>query len=449
MTTREALYASTSNQRLDKKGFVFKSYKSEKERIKEIKKNKMLLEQYLDKYIKKKKKQEFSKKLRDLYYYQPSMHFKERIGIEKINDIFKKKHLLNREQKKLYNELLNLGLIHNNYIEYDSKADDYYNIQKDFSMGNFYSPNNILEYNNDRNNFLTDEDKFKKVLHDKILTERKNMLIKRKLLLNLGNKIKSIDNPNTNKLNNEEYQKMHVKAIENLKLVKSSSTMDHKLFKAWSMEDISHQKNINNTKKFFYKTISENFKKLEKNKKIFFPKKSKKNININDIENNSDKMRLKLNKKNTQTELINYNNLKYNKTKNGFNLIDNEKILKDLQITKEIMSVNPLLFKINFNNYKNDKTIKNVNVEEDNQLPLENLDSLKKIAFKNNEEVSSVSSSGESESSYENFRNDDNVVIDGKHFKKNEADKIAENILRKCNWNKKKLIIRMKLEKEN
>ena len=35
MTTREALYADTSNKILDKKGFIFSTYKTDKERIKD------------------------------------------------------------------------------------------------------------------------------------------------------------------------------------------------------------------------------------------------------------------------------------------------------------------------------------------------------------------------------------------------------------------------------
>jgi hypothetical protein len=52
MTTREELYATSSDKILDKKGFVFKSYKSDKERINEITKNKEYIEKILSKIAK-------------------------------------------------------------------------------------------------------------------------------------------------------------------------------------------------------------------------------------------------------------------------------------------------------------------------------------------------------------------------------------------------------------
>ena len=54
MTTREELYVSSSNKILDKKGFLFKSYKSDKERINEILNNKEILEKCFNKSTKKK-----------------------------------------------------------------------------------------------------------------------------------------------------------------------------------------------------------------------------------------------------------------------------------------------------------------------------------------------------------------------------------------------------------
>jgi len=56
-TTRQAFLSLTSNKILDKKGFQFKSYKSDKERIHEFLKGKESLDKYLEEISKEKKKE--------------------------------------------------------------------------------------------------------------------------------------------------------------------------------------------------------------------------------------------------------------------------------------------------------------------------------------------------------------------------------------------------------
>ena len=57
-TSRQEFFALTSNKILDKKGFQFKSYKSDKERINEFLKDKQSLDKYLDEISKLKRKKE-------------------------------------------------------------------------------------------------------------------------------------------------------------------------------------------------------------------------------------------------------------------------------------------------------------------------------------------------------------------------------------------------------
>ena len=189
MTSRQELHASSSNKILDKKGFIFTSYKSDKDRINEFIKSKEILEQYLFKNNnKKRKKSELAKKLKQMSFVQPSMHFMKRTDIEKIYDILKKKNNLTTEQRQLYKQLQKLGFIPNNYEEYEygDKNDDIVDIEALSVGGNYNSTNDIF------NSKLNDEERYKKLLHNKIINERKNMLIKRKLILNLGNKIQKI-----------------------------------------------------------------------------------------------------------------------------------------------------------------------------------------------------------------------------------------------------------------
>ena len=464
MTNRQKLYASTSNKILDKKGFVFKSYKSDKERIDEILKNKEILEHIFSKNNEKRRKQEFAEKIKEIKFIQPSMHFKKRSGLEKIYDIFKKKHYSNDEQKLLYNQLIKMGLIESNYIKYD--YDDEYETKRYFLAGEkFNSTNNIFENNNNinydiiKNRSLSDEEKYKKIVHDKILKERKNMLIKRKLLLNVGNKIKNINKATTDKLDEEEFIKTHFNAMENLSIFKKS-TINHKLFKVWSMEDIAQQENLNESKKNFYKTISTNFsnflEKKEKNdkkdKKLPFSVKNTikkgsikniKNLELNNIDNNIKSIKNKNNDFNTVNDkrfsLTKFNVLNLEKRKSEFNFLEDEKILKDLEVKKDILNINPLLFRLKFDNIKNDLNVDKNKNKEDAFLE-DKLKTLKRIAFQKGQEDNSVSSNRERlDTFYDDYKKDENIIIDGKYYKKYDTDQIAEKILKKCNWNHKKV----------
>ena len=447
MTTRQELLALSSNKILDKKGFLFKSYKSDKERISEVIKNKEIVDKYLHKNYLKKQKQRFLEKIKEIKFIQPSMHFKKRSGIEKIDDFFKKKHRLNEEQKLLYNQLIRMGLIHSNYIkhEYDEESEN----GQIIGMGKFNSTNNIFENNKINydivtNASLSDEEKYKKILHDKILNERKNMLLKRKLLLSVGNRIKNINKITTNQFNEDEFQKTYFKATENLSIFKTS-TMNHKLFKAWSLEDFDKQHNINESNKIFYKTISTNFSKQDKNNKKkhnSHRKESIKNIKLNNIEINDTNLAINKNElrklnSNNLFNLTKYNDFNYRKRKSNFNLMSEDKIFKDLEIKKEIISINPLLYQLNFKNDINDDK----NKKNENNISFNKLNTLKKIAFENCEEKNSVTvSRDEFDSYYEDYyKKDDNIIIDGNYYNKMDTDKIAEKVLRKCNWNHKKI----------
>ena len=124
-----------------------------------------------------------------------------------------------------------------------------------------------------------------------------------------------------------------------------------------------------------------------------------------------------------------------NPQKSNFTLIGNAKILKDLEITKEIANSNPLLFNMNFNSIKADSGTFNVTNEQ--------LDSLRKIAFEKNPSEEELSTKDIKElikgnNDFDEYKKDQNIVIDGQEFKRTELDKIADTVLKKCNWNEKK-----------
>ena len=89
-TSRQEFYALTSNKILDKKGFQFKSYKSDKERINEFLKGKTSLDKYLEEISRlKKKKEKIRKKKNEPKLIQPSMRFTARTDLERVYDILK------------------------------------------------------------------------------------------------------------------------------------------------------------------------------------------------------------------------------------------------------------------------------------------------------------------------------------------------------------------------
>ena len=107
--------------------------------------------------------------------------------------------------------------------------------------------------------------------------------------------------------------------------------------------------------------------------------------------------------------------------------------MEELELTNEIANSNPLLFNLNFNNIKNE-----INNSHNNQ---EQLDILKKMAFENNEKTEeySVSNDGNWKNDYDDLKKEENIVIDGKEYKKSETYKIADKLLQKCHYNENKV----------
>jgi hypothetical protein len=248
------------------------------------------------------------------------------------------------------------------------------------------------------------------------------MLARRNLHLGISNDRKNKkDNENNNanvghyakQLREELYRRTHFKAMENLTMFKTS-TMDHNIFKIWSKEDKKHQKKLKRDKKLFYLNISKHFKNALKESKDKSIKKHK---------NENSK-----NHKNMNTIA----NLDIDDISDGSSIGwgENKKIFKDVEINRELMTSNPLLYNLNFNSLKGEE-------KKYDALCKNKIKTLKKIAFE--KENSREESFGE----YEGFGADDlkkeeNILIDGKYYKKSDTDLIADKLLTKCNWNEKK-----------
>lgn len=435
-TSRQELFALTSNKILDKKGFQFKSYKSDKERINEFLKGKASLNKHLEEISKiKKKKEKLRKKKNEPKLIQPSMRFTARTDLERVYDVLRNRELLYDEEKIIKKQLAKMGFSSQNINEDEMEE---YEEESDNNFGNLN--NNVKKIE-----FLSDEEKYKKEMHNKIIQQRKNMINKRKFLLNIENN-KKIDNSKAKHLRGELYQRTHFKTMENLTMFRTS-TINHNIFKKWKMEDEEKQekikiKNINNYNNNLLNAISE-FPLFPNNNrnKISLKKKSKefrKISTFDEDENNNNKNNVNINSKDNIIYNIVNAHKENNKLKNKlvinqkrqFNLIGNKKILEELEITKEIANSNPLLFNLNFNNVKNDNNQFSWNRDQ--------LSALKKIAFEKTDNIEdSFSDGGFAKNEYDDLKKEENIIIDGKEYKKSETYKIADKILKKCNYNEK------------
>jgi hypothetical protein len=220
--------------------------------------------------------------------------------------------------------------------------------------------------------------------------------------------------------------------MENLTMFQTS-TINHNIFKKWKAEDEKKQQSIkiNNVNRYnqnyFNGLISSYFPKIEKNpefKKISsFDEKRKSNkvTNYDEYKNNPMNEFLSGGKKDLMNE----------KSKQ-FNFVGNKKILEELEITKDIANSNPLLFNLNFNSNKNEKAI---TPKVENQINI-----LKMLAFEKNDKLDdSFTKSLFEKNEYDDFKKEENIIIDGKEYKKSETYKIADKLLKKCNYNENKV----------
>jgi len=428
LTSREEFYANNSHKIIDKKGFSFKFYKTEKERIDEYIKEKSKIDKYISRNVKPKRK-----KTPEIKLIQPSMRFKARTDLERVYDVLKTRESIYNDKKIVQNQLNQMGFVSKNVDEEEDDDEDEEEKKQKVNLNN----EDIIT--NDEN--LNEEEKKRKILHNKIIQDRKNMIERRKFFLSLGNK-RRINNSNANShikhLREDLHQKLHFKAMENLSMFKTS-TVNHNLFKIWSEEDIKTQKNINFNKNMYYAYLTNGFSKSLKSELNSSPHSNR----MNTMTNSSKYIKTEVNT--NENDILLKNFIKsYNKTKSGinanksvqnqkkFNIFKNKKILEDMDLTKEIINSNPLLYNVNFYGKKN--------YSHNKLVPESQLSSLKEMAFMdNNEENSEEFNNIKYDNQFEDLKKEENIVIDGKTFNKNETYKIADKILKKCNWNKNKV----------
>ena len=95
------------------------------------------------------------------------MRFTARTDLERVYDILRNREILYNEEKIIKNQLAKMGFSSHNINE--NEIDEYEE-----------ESNNNYNINNKKNEILSDEEKYKKELHNKIIQERKNMINNRK-----------------------------------------------------------------------------------------------------------------------------------------------------------------------------------------------------------------------------------------------------------------------------
>ena len=414
-----------------KKNFSIKNYKPEKERIKEIILNKTIIEQYIEQFEKAKNKRALKyKKTHEPKLIQPSMRYRSRTDIERIYDIIRNSENYYVQKNKIKKHLDKIELKANSMED---------NIYDEYDLHNANILNENLNTSIDEKKYINNS--------NKILKEIKTIYNKKKFLLNVLDNNKVEKNINNKYLKEQINHKTNFKAMENIKMFKTS-TVNHNIFKKIQLNNLTNGNNRNNfpllikikNKKIFNNKI--NIKeKIPILRKINSVDELNKDINIKNSTNSySDISNINLRKKsfyinkdkediNNYIHLINHS---YAEDRH-FNIDENKNILKDYNIIKEIANENPLFYNINYIiDKKKDRII---------DLKKEDLNKLKKLAFekyekmeKTLEENSNNKDKELNKNSYEDLQKDENIIIDGKRYKKTDIDKIAGKLLQKYNW---------------
>ena len=412
-----------------KNQFNLKNYKPDKERVEEILFHKTILDKYLEKIEKTNIKRELKlKKGSESKLIQPSMRYTGRTDLERIYDVIRKnenyyslKNTIKNNLKKI--ELKSHSMEDNDLDEYDMHNEN-----------NLYNKTKNININMSSN------------IYKKIIKEKKNNLNKKIFLLNL-----LTNKHNENKKFKNTNQKTEFKAMENLKMFKTS-TLNHNIFNKIKTIDEEKQKHL---KKSQDNQINE---EIGNNFQLKLKIKNKKSLNskINLRKNPMFRKISSFDNLNTDTNLKNnilnnifgnsFNNIIKNKINNDiickrnnsyeeerqYNIYENTNELKEFNIIKEVVNANPLLYNLNhFNDKKKDLHM---------IWNKDHLDELKKIAFEKYEilQKSFYEKEKEQEASknlYEDIKKEENIFIDGKEFKRTEIDKIAETLLRLYNSN--------------
>ena len=272
------------------------------------------------------------------------------------------------------------------------------------------------------------------------------MINTRKLIMNL-------DEGNIDKRNHvyslgEIYRKTEFKAMENLRMFKTS-TMNKPILKKWKKEDEEKQiniriknlmnltcnkikflnnKNLTRNNKSNFELINNKYNSTNNSKVVPPVLKKMNSADEFDINNHREEIYTNINNK----DLHNFNIIKDKSyiDKRKKKLSENNKTLKTFNLSNEISNLNPLLYNLYF--FDNESKENNTGINDDK------FNQIKKLAFIDNKKDKIVNNNEIDDKENEDTNDEINLDIsNNKKIKKLSVDKLAEKILNETNWNLK------------
>ncbi len=421
-------YLNQGNEKIiGKKGFIFTTFKTEKQRVEELLKEKEIENENLkttsdfnDSKIRSSSRLDTSSP----EFQQPSMRFKARTDLERIVDAVNSYSFGRANYDIIHKQLKELDLIVGkksvpSVREITQEIPDYSS-----SVVKRMEKKLLLEKHNQE----------LKKLQQSIIEKKKN----------IGKK--KLNNSQARQLLRDLHYKTHFKGATGFFLFKNSSVLHSSFFKEKKQEpkNDEYDSNINTS---------------------YYPSNTENNLNTSSYFEKFNK--IKLNFKNEK------DSHKFNRTKNYKNKIENSgrHFLTDPDISEEIMQSNPLLYNMNINFYKKKQELDPENVDIQKLQTLRDLAFTKKSdninyipkkgilkrasffnkilenkdSFLNNEEnnenffrtnplliLQSMDKNGELEK--RGIDISEKLVIKGEHFTSNQMDKITKKVLTDCNF---------------
>ena len=453
-----------------KNHFTFGDFKTDKERIESLEKEKKILKKYQEKHEKEEKKRNILKikNHRNLMIIQPKMRFSSRTKLENIIEVIKKKEenanidiynssVMEQIKRLKYNDVTKIKEYYN-LIDKDKlnnkdlkQVIKYLNEKEQCENTNKYTLKNYIEwkyhgvvYDNEKNKNKNKSphlhyNNLSEILEligskNKIKEEKKNefeCLVKDDFKTHFKGASQYIElkDIKDNFKDNKNY--LHKRAISALKLTNNKSMKNF-------LSENPNQKNINNNEHYIKRDIKSKTKKrpasviaskFKGNEYKFLVNKNE--YSIKDLGENFKLKKMKM--KNMMNKEI--NNSIMNHYINKYALINGVEKLEDLYPKTIVLQDN------NFKKIEEDEEqlkdkFYNLKEEISRQKRMRNRDRYRQFVkrfarstfgFRKKEILKKM----------EDFQEDkksDFVVIDGKVFKKNDMKKITDEIFKKCNY---------------
>lgn len=407
-STREELFAENSSKILGAKGFVFSTYKTDKQRAKEY-----AINHNID---------EFFQKIRDLkiqnyQLMQPTMRFKPRTDLERICEVLGEFNIENKGKDIIFNQLSNVGLNVSKPVNRPKEDNEDEDKDKDFETHD--------DYDNDDYNNIVQNTNNSKSIPKQLHTEGNNQ---RSKYFQRKPPLKRIDNSEAKKIYPELYNKTYFKATENFPLFKNTCLLDSGQFNL--------QKNNKNQTKYnstYYTHTNPN----------------KRSVTRENESNNNRSSKIQNEEVNTPTDLIGILNI----------CVSNSSSIKDkeMNLMKSLENIDLFTQSIKENKEKKEKfdgsklsQIRdmafisqdgNSNNYNDNKISIAKrkpgmVGKIRRSSYRENATTLNnphqmYMSNGEDD---QPNKVEEKIKINGEEYSKSAFDQISKKVLFNCNW---------------